>query len=154
MRAMAERRYMGRDFLASSRCFVRRLRWLAKHVHRIDPTDRSQRGGRNIHCIERPAEVTVPERLTRAVFLMLFAIEGCGGAIVDSSDADGGNRRDAGRSGGERDARSTRPPGLDARAADDFPVFRDDACADAPFTPPMLECDPFAPTATCLFDQG
>jgi hypothetical protein len=74
---------------------------------------------------------------------------GCGGSIVDPlATADAGRRRDGGRGGADRDARVIPPPPDDAPPNDDFPVFREDACADVNAPPPMIECDPFV-QSTC-----
>jgi hypothetical protein len=90
----------------------------------------------------------------RVASLVLLLVVGCGGAVVDVSPVpDSGARRDGGRGGQERDRDNEGSPGVDARPQDDFPVFREDACPDAPIPTPPLECDPFM-QSTCPLRQG
>jgi hypothetical protein len=98
----------------------------------------------------------VPERLTRVapLTLLTLVLMGCGGAIADSANQDGGTRRDGGHGAAERDGGNNRPPPRDAGPADDFPVFREDACPDAPFATPPIECDPFVQGTSCPLGQG
>ena len=96
-----------------------------------------------------------PVMRARVVPVLLVLAVGCGGAVVDpSATPDGGRRRDSGRPGSDRDSGIDPPPPDDARPNDDFPVFREDACADVRTPPPTLECDPFVqstcpPTMAC-----
>jgi hypothetical protein len=77
----------------------------------------------------------------------LLLVGACGGSIADSPSADdAGTRKDSGRDARPRAADAS---GDEASARDiGFPVFRDDACPDAPRDPPIIECDPFVMTGT------
>ena len=90
----------------------------------------------------------------RIASLVLPLVVACGGSVFEPPPvADGGTRRDTGHGGPERERGNETTPGVDARPQDDFPVFHEDACPDAPMEPPPLECDPFN-QSTCPPHQG
>jgi hypothetical protein len=75
---------------------------------------------------------------------LAFLLVGCGGAVVETTPGTDGGRREGGRDGSTtRDRATDSPESVDGSLADSFPFFREDACADAPYVPPPLECDPF-----------
>jgi hypothetical protein len=98
----------------------------------------------------------VPHPMKRnLLFAFLIApVAACGGAVTETpSNGDAGTRRDSGRGGSDRDRSDGSPSGFDARPNDDFPVYREDACPDAPPVPPVLQCDPFQ-QSTCPLNLG
>ncbi|HKQ71558.1 MAG TPA: hypothetical protein VJT73_19570 [Polyangiaceae bacterium] len=88
----------------------------------------------------------IPLPLHRIASTLALLSVGCGGSVVDHDATDAGTKRDAARDARGRDSSGSGSGGgrpEDARA-DSYPVFREDACADAPAETPPLECDPFA----------
>jgi hypothetical protein len=90
--------------------------------------------------------------LVSSAFVLVTA---CGGSVSSGEIADdAGVRRDS-----ARDVRGdlvTAEASRDASSLDaTYPVFREDACPDAPSDPPVIECDPFQQgSAQCPVGQG
>jgi hypothetical protein len=84
----------------------------------------------------------------------LVLLAACGGSISSGEIGDdAGARRDSARDvRGDPVTEATR----DASPPDaSYPVYREDACPDAPSDPPMIECDPFQQNSTqCPAGQG
>lgn len=93
----------------------------------------------------------MPRVLTVACAVMLWG-PACGGHLASDLGSDAGPHRDGGRAGSRGDGSIT-PPVDDAHPADDFRVYHEDACPDAPVAVPPLQCDPLT-QRTCPPGEG